>query len=156
MFDCVNQSATGYPGDMVHTHGTTVTLHDPPLCTDSARALPSAETAVRDFACHETVAPCAGDILSLVEKAESNIKAGEAEAMTQRLMAAKFDLNDFLSQYKMINNMGSMGSVIKMLPGEYRMTLPSNVRRNPVGHDDPVDASDASRYAPKEGAPSSR
>ena len=52
-----------------------------------------------------------------MEKAESNIKAGEAEAMTQRLMAAKFDFNDFLGQYKMLNNMGSMGTVMKMLPG---------------------------------------
>lgn len=65
------------------------------------------------------VAPCigTGDILSLVEKAESNIKEGEAEAMTKRLMEAKFDFNDFLSQYKMLNNMGSMGSIMKMLPG---------------------------------------
>lgn len=59
----------------------------------------------------------AGDILSLVEKAESNIKEGEAEAMTKRLLEAKFDFNDFLSQYKMLNNMGSMGSIMKMLPG---------------------------------------
>ena len=59
----------------------------------------------------------AGDILSLVEKAESNIKEDEAQAMTKRLMEAKFDFNDFLSQYKMLNNMGSMGSIMKMIPG---------------------------------------
>ena len=60
---------------------------------------------------------CAGDILSLVEKAESNIKADDAANLTKRLLAAKFDFNDFLGQYKMLNNMGPMGSVMKMLPG---------------------------------------
>ena len=58
-----------------------------------------------------------GDVLSLVEKAESAIKEDEAEALTQRLLAAKFDFNDFLKQYKMVTGMGSMGAIMKMLPG---------------------------------------
>ena len=58
-----------------------------------------------------------GDVLSLVEKAEAAIKEDEAEALTQRLLAAKFDFNDFLKQYKMVTGMGSMGSIMKMLPG---------------------------------------
>ncbi len=59
----------------------------------------------------------AGDILSLVEKAEQAIEADEAQRATERLLAAKFDFNDFLAQFKMMNNMGSMGAVMKMLPG---------------------------------------
>ena len=62
----------------------------------------------------------AGDILSLVEKAEESIQADEAQRVTQRLLAAKFDFNDFLAQFKMMNNMGSMGAVMKMLPGAGR------------------------------------
>lgn len=58
-----------------------------------------------------------GDVLSLVEKAEAAIKEDEAEALTQRLLAAKFDFNDFLKQYKMVTGMGSMGAIMKMLPG---------------------------------------
>ncbi len=52
-----------------------------------------------------------------MEKAEQAIEADEAQRVTQRLMAAKFDFNDFLAQFKMMNNMGSMGAVMKMLPG---------------------------------------
>ena len=62
-----------------------------------------------------------GDVLSLVEKAESAIKEDEAEALTQRLLAAKFDFNDFLKQYKMVTGMGSMGAIMKMLPGAVKI-----------------------------------
>ncbi len=62
----------------------------------------------------------AGDILSLVERAEESIKEDEAKRVTERLLAAKFDFNDFLAQFKMMNNMGSMGAVMKMLPGAFR------------------------------------
>lgn len=58
-----------------------------------------------------------GDVLTLVEKAESAIKADDAEEMTKRMMQAKFDFNDFLKQMKMMSNMGSMGAVMKMMPG---------------------------------------
>ena len=58
-----------------------------------------------------------GDVLTLVEKAEAAIKEEDAEAMTKRLLSAKFDFNDFLKQYKMVSGMGSMGSIMKMLPG---------------------------------------
>lgn len=37
--------------------------------------------------------------------------------MTKKMMEAKFDLNDFIKQYKMISNMGSMGSIMKLMPG---------------------------------------
>ena len=58
-----------------------------------------------------------GDVLTLVEKAEAAIKEGDAEAMTKRMLSAKFDFNDFLKQYKMVSGMGSMSSIMKMLPG---------------------------------------
>ena len=59
-----------------------------------------------------------GDILSLVEMAESSIKENEAEAMMARIMKNKFDFNDFLKQYRMVSGMGGgMSSVMKLLPG---------------------------------------
>ena len=58
-------------------------------------------------------------MLTLVEKAESAIKEEDAEAMTKQLLSAKFDFNDFLKQSKMMSSMGSMGSIMKMLPGQY-------------------------------------
>ena len=60
-----------------------------------------------------------GDILSLVEMAESSIKENEAEAMMARIMKNKFDFDDFLKQYRMVSGMGGggMSSVMKLLPG---------------------------------------
>eukprot|EP01025_Chloroclados_australasicus_P068954 TRINITY_DN9644_c1_g1_i2.p1 TRINITY_DN9644_c1_g1~~TRINITY_DN9644_c1_g1_i2.p1 ORF type:complete len:550 (-),score=77.11 TRINITY_DN9644_c1_g1_i2:544-2136(-) len=58
-----------------------------------------------------------GDILSLVEKAEEIIKKEQAEEMMQKIQRNKFDLNDFLKQYKMMAQMGGMQNVIKMMPG---------------------------------------
>lgn len=59
-----------------------------------------------------------GDVLTLVEKAESAIKEEDAQEMTRRMLSANFDFNDFLKQYKMVSGMGSMGQIMKMLPGE--------------------------------------
>jgi len=61
-----------------------------------------------------------GDVLTLVEKAESSIKEEDAQEMTRRMMSANFDFNDFLKQYKMVSGMGSMGQIMKMLPGTHQ------------------------------------
>lgn len=37
--------------------------------------------------------------------------------MTRKMMQAKFDFNDFIKQYQMMSNMGSMGSIMKLMPG---------------------------------------
>eukprot|EP00192_Tetraselmis_astigmatica_P002750 CAMPEP_0117671428 /NCGR_PEP_ID=MMETSP0804-20121206/13326_1 /TAXON_ID=1074897 /ORGANISM="Tetraselmis astigmatica, Strain CCMP880" /LENGTH=569 /DNA_ID=CAMNT_0005479883 /DNA_START=21 /DNA_END=1730 /DNA_ORIENTATION=+ len=58
-----------------------------------------------------------GDVLTLVEKAEEAIAAEEAERIQEKMRSAKFDYNDFLKQFEMMNNMGPMGQVMKMLPG---------------------------------------
>ena len=63
-----------------------------------------------------------GDIVTLVEKAEDAIKKEEAEVAIARMMTAKFDFNDFLKQYKMVMGMGSMGEVMKMIPGMNKVT----------------------------------
>lgn len=58
-----------------------------------------------------------GDVVSLVEKAQENLDLDQAEKMVEKLRKAEFDLEDFLSQMKQIKKLGSMGSIIKMLPG---------------------------------------
>jgi len=58
-----------------------------------------------------------GDVVTLVEKAEAAIKEEEAIEMTKKMMAAKFDFNDFLQQYKTVTSMGSLGQIAKMIPG---------------------------------------
>ncbi len=62
-------------------------------------------------------------MLTLVEKAEATIKESDAEAMTKRMLSSSFNFNDFLQQSKMMSSMGSMGSIMKMLPGQLACLL---------------------------------
>lgn len=58
-----------------------------------------------------------GDVVSLVEKATEVIDQKEAEKTAKRLKKGKFDLNDYMSQIRMIKKMGGLGGMMNMLPG---------------------------------------
>lgn len=58
-----------------------------------------------------------GDVLSIVEKAEQAINLEEAEKLEKQLLKNKFDLDDYLAQLRQIKKMGSISSLLKMLPG---------------------------------------
>ena len=58
-----------------------------------------------------------GDVLSLIEKAQSTIDENEAERLAGRMLEGSFDLNDLLEQVRKLKSMGSMRGLIKMLPG---------------------------------------
>jgi len=58
-----------------------------------------------------------GDVVSLVEKAQETIDEREAEKLEVKLRQNKFDFDDFLKQIKMIKKMGSLSSLIGMIPG---------------------------------------
>lgn len=58
-----------------------------------------------------------GDVVSLVEKAIENVDRTEAEAMAGKMMKGSFDLNDMLMQMRQMQKIGSMGSIIGMIPG---------------------------------------
>lgn len=58
-----------------------------------------------------------GDVLTLVDKAKEEMDEAEAEKMTKKMMEAKFDFDDFLQQTKMVSKMGSLGGLLKMMPG---------------------------------------
>lgn len=58
-----------------------------------------------------------GDIISLVEKAQESIDELEAKRMEEKLRKNKFDFEDFLKQIKLIKKMGSLSSLIGMIPG---------------------------------------
>ena len=61
-----------------------------------------------------------GDVLSLIEKVENEIDTKAAEETARRLEENKFDMNDLLSQFQQIKKMGSVKSVLSMLPGMER------------------------------------
>ena len=58
-----------------------------------------------------------GDVLSLIEKAETQLDQKKAEEAAQKLAENRFDMNDLLEQFQQIKKMGSLKSVLSMLPG---------------------------------------
>ena len=58
-----------------------------------------------------------GDVVSLVERVQEQIDTKQAEAMAQKLRKADFTFEDFLQQMQQIKNMGSLGDIMKMIPG---------------------------------------
>jgi signal recognition particle subunit SRP54 len=58
-----------------------------------------------------------GDIVSLVEKAQASFDEAEAEKLEEKLRKNKFDFEDFLKQIKVIKKMGSLSSLLGMIPG---------------------------------------
>ena len=64
-----------------------------------------------------------GDIVSLVEKVQSEIDEKEAEKAAKKMQSGKFDLEDFLSQMKQIKKLGPLENLIKLIPGAKKMGL---------------------------------
>lgn len=58
-----------------------------------------------------------GDIVSLVEKAQDAIDQKEAEKTAAKIKKGKFDLEDYISQIKMIKKMGGLSGIMNMIPG---------------------------------------
>lgn len=58
-----------------------------------------------------------GDIMTMIEKAESVIDEDEAKKAAKRMEQGKFDLEDFLSTFKQIKKLGPLENLIKLLPG---------------------------------------
>jgi signal recognition particle subunit SRP54 len=58
-----------------------------------------------------------GDVISLVEKAQESFNLSEAEELEEKFRKNKFDFDDFLKQIKAIKNMGSLSSLLGMIPG---------------------------------------
>lgn len=58
-----------------------------------------------------------GDVVSLVEKAQESINQEDAERMAEKLQRADFNFEDFLGQMQAVKKMGSLGGLMKMMPG---------------------------------------
>lgn len=71
-----------------------------------------------------------GDIMSIIEKAESVIDEKEAMTTAKKIQAGKMDLEDFLSQLKQIKKLGPLENLLKLLPGARKMGL-NNISIDP-------------------------
>lgn len=58
-----------------------------------------------------------GDVLTLIEKAEEAMDMEAEEKLARKMMKNQFTLNDFLKQMQSIKKMGSLESIIRMIPG---------------------------------------
>ena len=64
-----------------------------------------------------------GDVISLVEKVESEIDEKEAIKAAKKMTSGNFDLEDFLDQLNQIRKLGPLENLLKMLPGAKKMGL---------------------------------
>jgi signal recognition particle subunit SRP54 len=58
-----------------------------------------------------------GDVVSLVEKAQESIDQAQAEKLAEKMRRAEFNLEDFLEQLHQVKKLGSMESILGMMPG---------------------------------------
>ena len=63
-----------------------------------------------------------GDVMTLVEKAQEELDEKEMRKTVNKMSSGKFDLNDMLAQMKQIQKMGSLGGLIKLIPGMPKIT----------------------------------
>ena len=58
-----------------------------------------------------------GDVLSLIDKVQENIDEKEAKKAVNKMMGGKFTLDDMLDQMKQVKKLGSLKSLMKLIPG---------------------------------------
>jgi signal recognition particle subunit SRP54 len=58
-----------------------------------------------------------GDMLTLIEKAETAFDQQQAKNLERKMRTGDFDLEDLLSQMRQIHKMGSFGGLVEMIPG---------------------------------------
>ncbi|MCL2406770.1 MAG: signal recognition particle protein [Defluviitaleaceae bacterium] len=71
-----------------------------------------------------------GDILTLIDKAQTALDEEEAEALEAKLRKNTFDLEDLLAQYQQIKKMGSLSSILGMIPGLNKMVGNAQIDEN--------------------------
>jgi signal recognition particle subunit SRP54 len=62
-----------------------------------------------------------GDVVSLVERAQEHISEKEAEVTMKKMFSGEFTLNDMMYQIRQVKKMGSIGSIMKLMPGMGQM-----------------------------------
>ena len=64
-----------------------------------------------------------GDVLTLIEKAQTAIDEEQAMKMAKKLKEASFDLNDYLEQFEQVAKMGDINDLVGLIPGASRLKL---------------------------------
>lgn len=64
-----------------------------------------------------------GDVLTLIEKAESAVSEQEMQALEKKMRENSFSLDDFLTQFENLGKMGNIADLLAMVPGASKMKL---------------------------------
>lgn len=64
-----------------------------------------------------------GDVLTLIEKAQTAIDEEQAQKLAKKIKESNFDLNDYLEQFEQVAKMGDLNDIVGMIPGASRMKL---------------------------------
>ena len=64
-----------------------------------------------------------GDILTLVENAQEKIKQSEQDSIARSIASGNITLDDFAKQLDMMSKLGSIGTILKFLPGAGQLKL---------------------------------
>jgi signal recognition particle subunit SRP54 len=68
-----------------------------------------------------------GDVVSLVEKAQEAIDAQEAAELADKMAQETFTLADYLDQFRRVRKMGSIQSLLEMIPGAAEAIDPQSI-----------------------------
>src|SRR6516164_799791 len=61
-----------------------------------------------------------GDVMTLIDQAERTMDADVVQSTTERMLGGTFTLDDFLSQLSQVRRMGSLGGLMRLMPGMNR------------------------------------
>ena len=75
-----------------------------------------------------------GDVLSLIERAESVYEEGASEAAMESLRSGKFTFDDFHEQLQQMKKMGPLSSVLGMMPGLPKEVKNATIEDRDVAH----------------------
>jgi signal recognition particle subunit SRP54 len=64
-----------------------------------------------------------GDVLSLIEKAQETVSREEAEKLAKKLKRSEFTLEDFRDQLRQVKKIGSLESILGMIPGMNKLKM---------------------------------
>ncbi len=79
-----------------------------------------------------------GDIVSLVERAQETIDESEAMELQEKMQSATFTLQDYLEQFQRVKKMGSLQSMIEMIPGMKGKVDEDDINESEMKHEEAI------------------
>jgi len=79
-----------------------------------------------------------GDVVTLVERAQATLEAREAEELAAKIDSRSFTLEDFLQQFQRVRKMGSIKSLLEMIPGMNDASVENKIDEAQMKHNEAI------------------